>query len=244
MRRNLSREVPFMTRLTYTLLASGALSLAFAAPAAADCDRERTGNAVVGAVVGGVLGGVIGNELSDDDHHYRGYRGYRGRGYRRGYRRGYYHGYKGDNDGEVLAGALLGALAGGAIGASATDCDDRPTVVGPYGVVPNDDPFRRGQVTRSGEYGWGDSTSGQYGYQQPVYGQQVGYPQTGYPQQPVTRQPAPQQPVYRQAPAEECRIVYAETQFPDGRIEREPVNVCREGPNGSWQRVESELYGG
>jgi opacity protein-like surface antigen len=217
--------------LTTRLLASSALAaLGLSGAASADCDRRQGQNALAGALIGGVAGGVIGNNVDGDDGYWRRGRGY-GRGYRRHGRWRYYE--DNDNSDEVVVGALLGAVAGGLVGAAATDCDDEPVVVGPYGVVPNDDPFRRGQVTRSGEYGFSDS----YRVSQPTY-----------------REPAAPQPQYRTQPGygnaprypqgQECRIVYSETRLPDGRTLREPVNVCRDNPNGEWYRAGDELYGG
>jgi len=232
-----------LSSLSTRLLATTAVAaFGFAGAAFADCDRQGQ-NALAGALIGGVAGGVIGNNVDGDDGYW-----VRGRGYGRGYRRGgRWHYYEdNDNSDEVVAGVLLGALAGGLVGAAATDCDDEPVVVGPYGVVPNDDPFRRGQVTRSGEYGFGDS----YRVNQPGYGYQ---PQPSYryesaPQPQYGTQPKyGTQPGYGNAPSDpagqECRIVYSEMRMPDGRTLREPVNVCRDSLNGEWYRAGEELYG-
>jgi len=220
-----------LSSLTTRLLAGSAMAaLGLSGAAWADCDRRQGQNALAGALIGGVAGGVIGNNVDSDDGYWARGRGY-GYGYRRHGRWRYYE--DNDNSDEVVVGALLGAVAGGLVGAAATDCDDEPVVVGPYGVVPNDDPFRRGQVTRSGEYGFSDS----HRVSQPTY-----------------REPAAPQPQYRTQPGygnaprypqgQECRIVYSETRLPDGRTLREPVNVCRDNPNGEWYRAGDELYGG
>jgi hypothetical protein len=228
-----------LSSLSARLLATTAIAaFGMAGAAFAGCDQQGQ-NAVVGALLGGVAGGVIGNNVDGDDGYWVRGRGY-GRGYRRGGRWRYYE--DNDNSDEVLAGVLLGAVAGGLVGAAATDCDDEPVVVGPYGVVPNDDPFRRGQVTRSGEYGFGDT----YPVNQPTYNYE---PQPSYRYEGAP-QPRPQygtQPGYGNAPSyptgQECRIVYSEMRMPDGRTLREPVNVCRNSRNGEWYRAGEELSG-
>ena len=231
-----------MTHLLTRLLAAGALGALglHGAASAQNCD-DQGGNAVAGAVIGGILGGVVGAQVGNDNKDDYGRRGYRGhRGYR-GYGYGHRHRYRGDNsnDDEVLAGVLLGALAGGVVGAASSDCDTSrgysntrggTIVVGPQGQY---DPYGRGQVTRSGEYGWGEDSypASDRGYREPVYDDRYG-----------------QEPYYgdtrQTSSTAACKTVYSETRMPDGRMVREPARVCQD-ERGNWYYAdEEELYGG
>ncbi len=246
--------------LSFATKISAGLALAmigFSGTANAQGCDDQAGGAIVGAIIGGVIGGAIGNEIADNSNdRNRGYRGYGGRGGSYGRGRGGGHYYRDqrrdDNDGEVLAGVLLGGLAGAAIGAGATDCDNNgynrgeTIVVGPNGQY-RADPYGRGQVTRSGDYGWeepqyypaAEPYAQPQQQQQPYYDPRANsYPGTrDYPVQPQTRYPQTQG-----YPVRECQTVYSETRYPDGRLVREPVTLCRES-GGDWQRDDSELYG-
>jgi len=191
-------------------------SRGYAGAPVAGCERERREGQVAGAVIGGVLGGVAGGLIvdDDDDHYYyhRGYRGHRGfhgyRGYyghrrfRHGY--GYYHD---DNDGEQIAGVLLGAvvggLAGSELGKNSVDCDTSWK----YADVP---PPTRSASGPAWEYPPHQVSSRQVGAARDIYdpGLAGGASDEGL---------------------RECETVYRETEFPDGRIVREPVLACRDG---------------
>jgi hypothetical protein len=245
-------KAPTVVRLRKLALGvSLVIGLGVSGTAQAQCDSR--GGTVAGAVIGGLLGGAAGNSIRDDDDN-----GFRGR---REERRHYRHGGDrpgDDDDGAVIAGVLIGALAGGAIGSQVGDCDKGPIVVGPdhgrgYGSAYPADPYGRGQVTRSGDYGWGDSrplpsyptrvSRDGYGYGDDDYdegrnrdyrgderyGRDDGY---GYGDDDR----------YRAEP--ECRRVQSETRLPDGRVLREPVRICYDSKRDVWYRgADDELRG-
>ncbi len=189
----------------------------FAGMTVTGCETERRDGQLAGAVIGGVLGGVAGGlavDGDDDDHYrhghrrYRGYRGHRGyhgyRGYGRGYAYGY--GYDDDDDGEEVAGVLLGAiiggLAGSELGRNSVNCDE----TWKYADVPPPTRSAVGPAWETTPY--------------EVSSRDVGRART------ITD---PDLAGARDERLRECETVYRETEFPDGRIVREPVLACRDG---------------
>lgn len=128
------------------------------------------------------------------------------RGFRRGHNRGYRRGYRRGNNG---AGVLIGVLAGGLIGSQlargSQNCSRPQTVYAP----PPPPPQSHGQS--------GTSSHG--------YGQQSGRVLSGGPLQG--------QPVDHTVQTE-CRMTERYVNLPDGTQAIEPIQVCRDLPNGAW----------
>ena len=182
----------------------------FAGTPIGGCENARRDGQVAGALIGGVLGGVAGGLIVDDDDHYRGFRGHRGfrgrgRGFHNRHWRGYGRRYRGGNGDEVagvLLGAVVGGLAGSELGRRSVDCDTRWQ----YNDVP---PPTRSAVGPAWEGGTYTVSRRDVGIARDIPDDGLfGAPDEGL---------------------RECETVYRETEFPDGRIVREPVLACREG---------------
>ena len=248
-----------MKKLSLLISASALMALAIPATATAQsayrntaCERQksndRTAGMIVGAIAGGLIGGAIGNNIDDDDDDYwyrgrRGYRGYHGHRGHRHHRRYRRHYHDNDNSDEVAAGAVIGAILGGVAGAAIAEDTGREcqTV---YPSHPSSRYPQSGGIPRT--------TEGLYGG--PEMAPQSNYPHSPPPARtyPVATSPGPSAEPYAHGGARapdyvdrECRTVFSETRLPDGQIISNPVTVCREGGEETWEIVtdEVDLYG-